>query len=242
LPYGFHPHNLAWNVVAFLGGLFLPWMITLVLALFFSMRGRRMRQLPAPIFLAAWTAFVLLLVYGSAMYADHVRPGAVTIGNSFLRYLLPLAPLIGWAAASLWQHAQRFPLGRIIALVGVIALVGLGGYRAVFGDDEALLFTRHELVRYSQIRSMSHEWFRPGDVIFSERSDKIFFPEFRAVSPLPPKEEIARLASIDSVRLGLFIRTLSQAQKDAWLEAGVDAQELASFGNERLYRLVPRSL
>ena len=87
--------------------------------------------------------------------------------------------------------------------------------------------------------SAAQHAFKLGDVIVSERSDKIFFPLFRGVSPIPAPEQLAALVQHQPIGIGLFARPLSQSQKDAWRHAGFDAQELVSFSRERLYRLAP---
>jgi hypothetical protein len=112
-------------------------------------------------------------------------------------------------------------------------------YGAFFRDDEGIWNTRKELVSYESIRATAHQWFSARDVIVSDRSDKIFFPDFRAAAPIPPADELARLARQPGMHVGLFQRPLSQSEQDAWRAVGLEAQELASFSRERLYRLVP---
>jgi len=263
LPFGFDVHHILKNIMAYFIRLLWPWMLIVVVALYVAWKDRRSLQVfkSTPFVLVAWTMFVMLIIYGSGWYADHIGFWAPTIGNSFLRYTLPLALFIGWAAAYLWKYfgdantpairrtgiwrnekRSGAPSQKMVAMIIIgIFLVGFGIYRAVFADDESLRFTRVELQRYGAIRASAHVWFEPGDVIASETSDKIFFPDFRAVSPLPPKTELARLARLSGQRVGFFGRPLSQEQKDAWLAVGLEAQELASFSRERLYLLTLRT-
>lgn len=235
LPYGFRFDFLIKNILAYFVGLLWPWMIVLGLALWMFWKEQKRWAL------VAWTFFVLFLFYGGGLYFDHIGFWAPTIGNSFLRYMLPIALLIGWTGAFLWTRALR--LARLatvhLAIIGLV-FVGFGVYRTVWADDEGLASTRGELRRYADIRATTRLWFETSDVIISDRSDKIFFPEFRAASPLPPKTEVARFASQTKIRIGLFDRPLSQEQKDAWSAVGLEAQELTSFGRERLYLLTPR--
>jgi hypothetical protein len=166
--------------------------------------------------------------------------GAVTIGNSFLRYLLPVAVLVSVSVAYLHERAR----GYLPAAAGMtffcVALSLFGVYRAVNGDDESLLATRPELERYEDVRVAAGEWFGAQDVIISERSDKIFFPEYRAVSPMPRGEEVGRLVNAKEIQVGLYVRPLSQKEKDKWRKYGVEPVELASYARERLYLLKPK--
>jgi hypothetical protein len=189
--------------------------------------------------MTGWTIATLLFLYGSGIYVDRFGPRTATIGNSFLRYFLPLAPLCGLAAAFLWRRVVVPRAWQKIGIACVAFLCVFGVYRGFIADDEGVLATRYALAQYPMIREEARRWFRPGDVILSERSDKVFVPEFRAVSPLPPYEQVGILARSGSVRVGLFARPLSQTQKDDWRRVGLDAQELISFPREKLYQLVP---
>lgn len=245
LPFGFHPHHIWWNVLSFflifLGVWVWPSLIASGYALYEWYRDptRKTRwtwSALLPWALIGWTMVSLMIIYGSGLYMDHVRVGAVTIGNSFLRYTLPLVCLLGWLFAWMCSRGTTKMSRRVIMICLCVGVV-FGMYRAFFADDEGLFYTRAELLRYQSVREVAERQFSPHAVIFSDRSDKIFFPVLRAVSPLPPMTEIARLARLQ-VDIGLFARPLSQSQKDAWHQAGFDVQELGSFGRERLYKLL----
>ncbi|KAA0205512.1 hypothetical protein EDM68_05550 [Candidatus Uhrbacteria bacterium] len=248
-PFGFHPRNVLWNVRAYLLNLLLPWAVLLagvaVIVGHDAWKRRRdawqrlVGRHAVPL-LALWTVGVLIGYYGHGLYTDHVQIGAVTVANSFVRYLLPLGPLIGLAFAFLYA---RLELKRFGAAVGLLLAVGLslsGTYTALARDDEGMLTTRREFIRYREIRDRAVEHFGPMDVILSERSDKNFFPNHRAVSPLPPPDEVARLAKTrPELKIGLFARPLSQSQADVWRMAGFEPVELFVSGREKLYLLKP---
>lgn len=245
LPYGFHPRAIASNSRSFLFGYAWPWTLLALAGAAFAIsnwkKWNRRGQLTAGA--TVWTTLVLLAVYGSGTYTDNINPGAVTIGNSFLRYLLPLSVACAFSAALLASHPV-FKQGRArLAGFGlVLALAGFGVWKAFAGDNESILAVRPELKRYAVIRAAASEWFSSSDVILSERSDKIFFPAYRAVSPLPPSEEVGRLVRSADVKVGLFVRPMSQKDRDAWRSHGVEPIELASYGRERLYLLRPNGL
>lgn len=247
LPYGFHPRHIWWNIRSFTTVFLWPWLLALALVWLPQIKEakrllayRVIVMSGAVIGLSGWTVFVLLCVYGSGLYTDHITPGTVAIGNSFLRYVLPLLPL--WTYAFLVGVTRLSARSRTRAVVGYVTLVlvGVGLHQAFLKDDEGLVATRRELIRYTQIRTEAKRLLPEGSVVLSDRSDKIFFPVFRAVTPIPPMSERARLAyDVRIPAIGLFARPLSQADRDEWRTVGLETQELASFGREQLYRLVP---
>jgi hypothetical protein len=258
-PYGLHPRNVLWNVQSFFLNFLWPWVVALglggvVLVVLQRQAAplRSMRQLflqakqtlsaHAPALLIGSFVFSwLLLVYGSGLYTDHVRFGAITVANSFLRYTLPFGFFFAWCMASVYARVStKAPSFRMIFVTIALILVGLGVHSAFTRDEEGILATRRELIRYATIREAARTAFQPTDVILSERSDKIFFPVLRAMSPMPTAEQIRAFARVStSTGLGLFSRPLSFSDRDAWRKMGYDVRELQAFDRERLYRLTP---
>ncbi len=248
-PFGIHPRNILWNIRSFFVPFLWPSVSVVVAALFVYARAQRgrfwYRELFAQhafIVLSAWTILALLLLYGSGLYQDHVQVGAVTLANSFLRYLLPLAPLTGLAAAYLFERCAFSPTRRLIAFVAVGCVVLFGMYATCFKDDESVLTTRKELARYEQVLQQARHVLPDGSIILSERSDKIFAGFYRAVSPMPSISETTRLVHDVQVlvKVGLYARPPSQTERDVWRAQGVELIDLGVFGREHLYRLSSR--
>ncbi|MBP9709981.1 hypothetical protein KBD61_03075 [Patescibacteria group bacterium] len=248
-PFGIHPRAIWWNLQSFTQAFLWPFWLLLGTALasylstFKRNRVSYKQALSTPLlWISAWTVFSLLIVYGSGVYQDHVRPGAVTVGNSFLRYLLPLAPLIGVAVAYLFEAYRGRKEFAWLASLLVISLCGFGIYAVTLKDDEGVVATRTELIRYADIHEQALALFPKGSVIISDRSDKVFSSSFRAVSPRPSLEEIARLVhdSEAQVDVGIFARPFSQRERDDLRGLGLEVLEVGAFGRERLYRVLPR--
>lgn len=248
-PFGIHPRNILWNIRSFFVPFLWPSVSVVVAALFVYARAQRgrfwYRELFARhafIILSAWTILVLLLLYGSGLYQDHVQVGAVTLANSFLRYLLPLAPLTGFATAYLFERCAFSPMRRLIAFIAVGCVVLFGIYTTCFKDDESVLATRKELARYEQVLQKAQQVLPSGSIILSERSDKIFAGVYHAVSPMPSLSETTRLIHDTQVlvKVGLYARPPSQMERDAWHAESVELIDLGTFGREHLYRLSSR--
>jgi hypothetical protein len=243
LPFGFHPRAMWNNVRIFLFNVFSLWMAVALFGAYFALKKKWERQQTVVLALMGWTAASLLLVYGQSLYADNIR-GTMTLGNSFLRYLLPLAPLLAFGSALLvdwvWEredghadHAYR----RVIAIVIACMLALLGILTAYAGDEEGILQTEHELQRYSAIRLEAEKALPPGTIILSERSDKIFVSDrFVAVSPFPDHLTIDALARSSST-VAIFHRILTPDEEVAWSVKlyGRSLQPVFAVDNEEMY-------
>ncbi|MDP3794081.1 MAG: hypothetical protein Q8R07_05035, partial [Candidatus Uhrbacteria bacterium] len=109
LPFGFDVRHIFRNTRAYFIGLLWPWMLILIAAVYVAWKDRS--SFPSfrftPFILAGWTMLVTLIIYGSGWYNDHIGFWAPTIGNSFLRYTLPVALFAGWGAAYLWKYTRE---------------------------------------------------------------------------------------------------------------------------------------
>ncbi len=248
LPFGVHPKNILWNLRSFFWGFLAPTWGILGAAFFLYFRAHKVSfrdallKVHPCIWASLWTVFVLLVIYGSGLYQDHVQIGAVTLANSFLRYMLPLAPLAGLAAAYLFDHTPSVYAARGFVYAALLFLIAFAVFTTCFKDDESLFQTRRELRRYIEIERRTQTLFPRGGIVLSERSDKIFSESFMAVSPLPPQSEIIRLVKDENVHVpvALYLRPLSQRDRDAWRAEGIDLIDLQSFGREHLFQLSVR--
>ena len=253
-PYGIHVRPIAWNVRWFFGAFLWPWMTCVVVFAFsegYRLRtqlkslGSRIRSVQTSHWLVGaivWACGWILVMYGSGLYADQARVGAITLGNSFLRYTLPMGFLFAWsmtmaiaASAQRSRRYQRF----LLCVCAALVMTGVGF--ALGHDEEGMLTTRQELQRYAAIRTAALQTFPPQTLMVSDRSDKVFFPAFiNSVSPMPTQDQLtAWTLATHATPIGLFARPLSFTDRDVWRRMGYDVQEIQTFGRERLYRLSP---
>ncbi|MFA5129479.1 MAG: hypothetical protein WC477_01005 [Patescibacteria group bacterium] len=240
---GIHPRTLWQNVSNLAGGLLGVWIGAAIIgATWYSIRRRWTKQKTILTILIGWTIVSLLLLYGQTVYTDNIQMTAA-IGNSFLRYLLPLAPLIAIGCGLLIQtiHERMQRLGNFVAIFCLACLVTIGIVNAVSMDAESILPTRNEILRYQSIRSLAEGMVPQGAIILSERNDKVFASgPFTAVSPLPDIETLKRLSS-SGVPVFFYHRIIVSAES-------VPLPMLQSFahhpwvtvfkaGNEGLYRI-----
>lgn len=241
LPYGIHPRTLQLNIRLFWLEMFWPW-IFLAFAGVVQLWWRDRITWKSPvIWLGAWTVVVICLFYGQALYLDNIR-GTPAIGNSFLRYSLPLVPLLALAIGAWAELLMRDKRRTIIATAVIIALALFGVGTAIARDEESIAKTQRELQRYVEIRTEAAQLLKPGTIVVSERSDKIFagLPNIVAVSPLPSMETIQWIVGRDLVTaahapsIAWFHRKLTPQEMEA---SAMKLTELLHQGNEVLYQV-----
>lgn len=238
LPFTIHPRNILWNFRSFYGGMFWPWTLCLVLAVILLATGRIWRKPERwPVFALGWGVLVLVCFYGNGLYQDHVLAGAVTVGNSFVRYLLPISIPIALSAgllmAASWKHWSTKALG--VCLVAVLMVAGI--WTANLRDNEGLASNLLELVRYRRFRAAAMRYFQdPHAVVVSERSDKVFFPYMTAVSPMPNTEQLVRLKD-SGVDIGMLLSSQNQEELAGWQSKGLPLEALFTDGNQTLYHV-----
>ncbi|MBP9869250.1 hypothetical protein KBC59_01670 [Patescibacteria group bacterium] len=238
-PFGLHPRRMWSNFHAYVIGFMGPWFAASLIAGATEIRKRTSWPV---MFLAAWTLGVGVLVYGQAQYIDHVDANVAAVGNSFLRYLLPVVPFFALGIAALAQKVSQSPkirYGGAVVFLCATALVWLGNWTAIKRDDEGLFFNQQELARYAGIRAEAQKDLYSTAIILSDRSDKVFFPSFRVASPLPEPERIRDLVAGVSreVDVLLFSTTQDDAGYRQWAEAGIQIHPLFESKNQSLYLL-----
>ena len=237
-PFGLHPRNVWFNIHSYVLGYLLPWFAVCVGAAIITWKQRVFRPI---LLVGLWTFGVLAVMYGEAIYQDHVGVNIVSIGNSYVRYLLPLAPLIAMSAAIcvgfLIRRVPRW--GAVISLALVVGMVGLGNWTALIRDQEGVISASVEVARYQSIRRMTQQAFDENVMILSERSDKIFFPVFRATSPLPSMDLMRDLVVNAPTTVALFSSVLDAAHVAPWTEAGLALRPVFQTQQQMMYVITP---
>ncbi len=237
LPFSIHPRNLWWNVRSFLIVLYWPWMLLIFSAfLHWWFFGKKNREAVAIIFAIGVTAFWLIGFYGNGLYHDHLDPNAIRVGNSFLRYLLPLSLAVPISAGYLGVRAWKYWSLRPLVFCCFFSLLFFGYWMGYGRDDEGIFSNTAEFLRYQSIRSATTAQLDPEACVFSDRSDKVFFPTFCAVSPMPEADRIRQF--LNEGGIGAFwLETLSAKQMAEWKTRGFTLLPIFTNANQTLYHV-----
>lgn len=248
LPFGFSFRNMFRNGIWY-GKLFFWWHTLIAgLGIIYLIYLRIKAKAPVALwrgFLALLgVSFFLFIIYGSGVYLDSPDPRQITIGNSLVRYWLPLyiscIPFGAWFLDQVAGRIKSLAIQRIF-LTLVVAAMGILSFRVVFyGAGEGLIKVMAELNRYREIRAVVLAVTPPKAIIISDRSDKIFFPYRHVAVGIGAPEIVNSLDNLVSAG-SLYIYALKMDATDVRLglyeRSGFTLDEELQFGKERLYSL-----
>lgn len=240
LAFGFHPRHIMYNVWEFILVFLWPWTGAWLMSVgygFYALWKKRVALSKSEkiVFIGGCIASLLILIYyGNGLYMDHVAKGAIAMGNSFLRYTMPVVAF--GIAGALWILARLSFIQQKIVMLCLCALVATGiGY--AFGvSDESLLANRVSIQRNDETRERARPFLQSNSIVLSERSDKIF-SDWVAVSPMPPLSEVAKLLPATSSTVYFYSRPISQKDLDRWGSQKIRLEELFAHDRFVLYRL-----
>ncbi len=249
-PFGIHEMNILQNVVDY-GFLLYPWMSILAILgsvlvlIWFKKEDMSWKVWTIIVFiLSIW----LVVIYGSWSFNDNPDPLALTIGNSYARYWLPIfvlsSPLM--AKGVLWLADIRYrkvSQGIIISIISISII--LSGY-VVFFTQDGLFLTRKTLESFDEKKVLILDYTEDNSVIVVDMADKYLFPERRVITPLRSDDTYENLSNvIEEVPVYYFGITLPDKDID-YLNTTilgsnrVSIESIVSIKDETLYRFILR--
>ena len=252
-PFGFVPDVFKKNFFTY--GISLFWWFTVpavigMCGLFFQgIRSIRARLYPkewgyicAVLLAGAW----LVPFYGSWVVSDTIS-GEVTLGNSYVRYWLVLYCLtIPFAAYTLCHLAAvaRSRIVKNIALPLFCAVFALYSFQGAFlQETDGLFAVSKHIGEYRSGFSRMAPFLEKDAVIFSSRSDKIFFPQRRAAQSFDRYEEVEIIPTVlkktQVYYYGLDQAVVTSVTKKYFSPRGLRLEYMPdASGDESLYRVV----
>lgn len=241
-PFGVHPRAILRNV-AWYGVALFPWVAAFTLVGVAAVRKelRRPGVWRTTLILFLTIGTWLAILYGSWRFHDNPDPSLITIGNSYVRYWLPVFLLaLPFMAAAVRACTPRW---RIVTLCAV-ALVSA---RLVFFGHDGILPTRHALEESAEKRIIVLENTQENAIIIVDRADKFLFPHRRVVQPLREESTyraLPLLAQTDP--LYYFGITLPPVDVEFFQRERLDPHGLTfapvvTVENETLYRIFAKN-
>lgn len=247
LPFGFHEHNILDNIWHY-GWKLYPWMSVLALIgiVFVVFEKNQHRNLwRGLVILTLCLAVWLGAVYGSWKIIDNPDPSIISLGNSHVRYWLPLFALgtIFGAKTLHYLYGDGSRL-RIVQVGGIAFLLVLLSTRLVFFGHDGFVPSRAALQTFAVKKVAILAATEPDSIVVVDRADKYLFPERRVVVPLRSEATYAALpAMLEFVPVYYFGITLP-VEDIAYLNTqklpplGLKIELLDTVQEESLYRFV----
>jgi hypothetical protein len=194
-PFGFSLWNIISNFFWYAFVLFFPFWVLVIAGVLFHRRDERLGQ-RSYLLLASLLTIWLAVYYGSWDIMDTVGPPAVTLGVSYVRYLLPLYVVwLPYAAMALLALRKVLSAARpnldaensLVAyeriwLMIALILVAAASFAQVFFDrTEGLAYVAERLRGYQATMVLMERRVPFEAVIIGDRADKTFFPERRVI-------------------------------------------------------------
>lgn len=258
LPFGVHPRAMLKNIWHY-GLMLFPWMTVLATAGIVGTLSEKRKEKSekstdawrvltwVTLGLAVW----LGLVYGSWSFNDNPDPAAITIGDSHVRYWLPLFALstlfAARAVASLeWKvKSKKWKVAPWAPSVAVVSAVAILSAMLVFGGPDGLLRTRSVLFESAAKRTALLAATEDDAILVVDRADKFLFPYRRVIQPLRSEDTYAALPlAVQHAPLYYYgipfpetDMTYLNTVKLAALRLRIDP--VVMIGDEMLYRITP---
>lgn len=260
-PFGIHEKATlrnAWNylfvvypwmtAIALMGGLLL---VPQLLKIMTKTEATQKRKHIAAIVITVLSAGYLVTLYGSWTFFDNPDPNVISLGNSHVRYWLPLvvlsAPLaahailfikqkgIAWSMSDRSRSLARAFPGAVLILLGALST------HTVFAGEDGVLRTREALGTFTEKRDQILATTPKDAIIIVDRADKYLWPDRAVVVPLRTEETYAQIPQLlDVAPLYYFGITLPEEDlvylRDViFAGAGIAFTPVVTIQEETLY-------
>lgn len=185
-PYGIHPRAV-WFHVKNYWLLQVPWAsFSMILGvIYFCIKEPKSRKKIILLSAAFFSTLWLFVSYGSWMTLDPLTRALNTIGDSHVRYWLPLVfiwtPFLGWSVASLYEKNWIVKILLVVFSATYLACtIGL----VYVSVPESIVWVSQRIRAYNNAAAVIVANTEPDAVIIASRTDKEIFPE-RQVTPGP---------------------------------------------------------
>ncbi len=247
LPFGFHPRAIVRSVLEY-GFLLYP--VTSMMAVagmiiaWCKKDHRKVWRLLVGLsmIISVWLA----IVYGSWSFSDNPDPKAVTIGNSHVRYWLPVFVIFSVFAGLTFDEIWKRLKGswKLIVVSMMMSIVVLSAY-TVFTGSDGLIATRKALITFDVKRSVIIDKTESNAVVIVDRADKYVFPHRRVIVPLRSESTYAILPKLVPIvpvyyfGITFPVKDFDYLNQVILAPMKLSAILITTVNEESLYRIIP---
>jgi hypothetical protein len=166
----------------------------------------------------AFLSIILVFYYGSWRFNDNPDPNSFTIGNSYVRYWLPLyLGCLPFATMALFKLTRLFKNKKIITSLRITIFLFIAAYSVYFvlsGSEEGLIQSKENQINQRSELAKVLRLTESNSVIITQYHDKLLFPERKVVVGLfNDKSLVDRYARL-AAELPLYYYNFTFPQKD----------------------------
>ncbi|MBU1126637.1 hypothetical protein KJ758_03430, partial [Patescibacteria group bacterium] len=194
-------------------------------------------------------AIWLAVVYGSWTFNDNPDISLVTLGNSYVRYWLPLFILASpFAAKGIYQLSRLVPESKFQATLLILptTIAVVLSFWLVFFSVDGLVPTRNHLFEFAQKREYILSSTENESVIIVDRADKFLFPERRVVVPLRSEQTYAAIPNLEELTSLYYFGITLPPEDIQFLEEslipGMEIEIIGTINEESLYLISQKQL
>jgi hypothetical protein len=248
LPFGFHEKAILRHVWQY-GFLLYPWMSALTLigvGIVLAKKEKRNHVVWKPLLILTILLSIWLgIFYGSWTFHDNPDPNIYSLGNSYVRYWLPLFLLASPFAALAAQEVTSLiknKHARVASTTAVVIIfIALSGNLVFFGED-GFVKTHAALATFEEKKEIILSVTEEESVIIVDRADKYLYPDRRVIVPLRSDITYAAMPTIvKQVPLYYFGITLPKKDlnflNETQLQDGLLIEPVITISEETLYRI-----
>jgi hypothetical protein len=182
LPFGFNIKAIIKNFLNYFLFIFWFFSVPAVVGFFVALKGKVAKK--KKVYLVSYLALAvfLLVYYGSWQIKDNISFSSVTIGNSYVRYWLPMYVFALPFISILILKLAKLSILKNKIIYFFIAFFGLVSFNMVFvKGEECVLRVRDNILDYKKEAEQIYNITEEDSVIISRYEDKVFFPDRKVV-------------------------------------------------------------
>ncbi len=212
LPFGFHPRLALRNLYNYTFTIFPFWTILIMISfLIFSLRfliinhqssfiNHNNKDKTKLLYLIIFILIssYLTIYYGSWSFHDNPDLSAITIGNSYIRYWLPLylfsLPFLSYVIV---KYFKKYKAGLPLIVIYLLTVLTMSSYQAVMLDkDEGIFKVKRNLTDYQQIAATVINQTESNSIIIADTMDKVFFPARKVIFRLYNSQHYVKIREL----------------------------------------------
>lgn len=160
------------------------WFIALPSTLGIFVFTKKTRTKEQNFYLSSFMVIVvwLLIYYGSWEIKDNISLTDVTIGNSYVRYWLPIYIFsLPFASIFLWDMYHKKIAGKILFYAMIFIYLIFSANTVLISGEESILAVRKNILEYQSTAKNIISKTERDAIIMVRYEDKIFFPDRRVI-------------------------------------------------------------